>query len=57
MIKGKERSPIDIMSKNKNVHFSFYFEKCTFIYIKLEDLPGCAGLREAWEVILLAKSA
>ena len=23
--------------------------------IKIEDLPGCADLREAWEVILLAK--
>lgn len=22
---------------------------------KLEDLPGCAVLREAWEVILIAK--
>lgn len=23
--------------------------------INFEDLPGCAGLRDAWEVILLAK--
>ena len=28
------------------LHYSLY---------KLEDLPGCAGLREAWEVISLAK--
>lgn len=30
---------------------------CVFRHkpIKLEDLPRCAGLREAWEVILLAK--
>ena len=24
-------------------------------YVKLEDLPGCAVLREAWEVISNAK--
>ncbi|MDE7496764.1 MAG: hypothetical protein K2M67_07940, partial [Muribaculaceae bacterium] len=27
------------------------------VHIKLEDLPGCAGQWEAWEVILIAKLA
>mgnify|MGYP004459223513 CR=1 FL=1 len=41
MIKGKEHSRNrHHTEKNKNVYFSFYFEKCTFIDIKLKDLSG-----------------